>query len=89
MHAYAWFPWLFSLGNVASILLTTRGKVLGFVVLIPTQLGAVIYYLLTGQPGFLLGNFAMTAAASMGIWRWHRHGVHRDARRTRPAEDED
>ena len=78
-----WFPWILAAGNVSSIMLTTRGKVLGFVVLIPTQVAFIAYALATDQAGFILQNIVMTAVAVYGVRRWLREGVHRDGSRAK------
>ena len=78
-----WFPWLIAAGNITSIYLTGRGKVAGFVVLIPTQLAFVIYALFTHQDGFVLQNVVMALMAGRGWYKWVKDGVHRDGRRSR------
>lgn len=72
---------------MSSILLTTRGKVLGFVVLIPTQLAFIIYALVTDQAGFILQNVAMTVVAVYGVRRWLRKGVHREGSEEKALAD--
>lgn len=78
-----WFPWIIAAGNITSIYLTGRGKVAGFVVLIPTQLAFVVYAVLTHQDGFVLQNVVMAAMAGRGWYKWVNDGVHRDGRRSR------
>ena len=78
-----WFPWIIAAGNVSSIWLTSRGKVAGFVVLIPTQLAFVFYAVVTHQDGFVLQNVVMAFMAALGWRKWVKDGVHRDGRQPR------
>jgi nicotinamide riboside transporter PnuC len=74
---------LLALGNLSSIFLTGRGKLAGFVVLVPTQLVFAGYAAFTDQLGFVLQGVAMTSMAIIGWYRWVKRGVHRDARQSR------
>jgi hypothetical protein len=71
------------MGNLSSIFLTGRGKLAGFVVLVPTQLVFAGYAAFTDQLGFVLQGVAMASFAGLGWYRWVNKGVHRDARQTR------
>lgn len=67
------FPWLVSVGNVTSVLLTRRGKIAGWYVLAVAQLVFIVHSLTTPtDAGFLLGNLGMLIAASDSIRVWRR-----------------
>jgi hypothetical protein len=78
-----WLPWLLAMGNLSSIFLTGRGRLAGFVVLVPTQLTFAAYAAFTDQLGFVLQGVAMASMAGVGWYRWVNKGVHRDARQSR------
>ena len=68
------FPWIVSLGNVVSVLLTRRGKIAGWYVLAAAQLVFIVHTVTTPtDTGFLLGNLSMMLVAldSIRVWR-HR-----------------
>jgi len=71
------------MGNLSSIFLTGRGKLAGFVVLVPTQLVFAGYAAYTDQLGFVLQGVAMASMAGVGWYKWVNDGVHRDGRQPR------
>lgn len=79
MTLFHWIQLGFSLSNGLSVLLTMRGKVLGFAVLLPAHTAVAIYFALTGQYFLIIGNTIMFTAGLYGIYRFKKHGVHRDA----------
>lgn len=65
------FPWIVSIGNVASVLLTRRGKIAGWWVLAIAQLVFIVHSITTPtDSGFILGNITMLAVAldSVRVW---------------------
>lgn len=68
----AWVPWLLALGNVSSAFCTGKGLNAGWVLLVLTQLGFIVYALATGQPGFLLQNVAMIVIGVYNFVKWRR-----------------
>jgi hypothetical protein len=81
MTLFQWIQLGFSLSNGASVLLSMRGKVLGFVVLLPAHTAVAIYFAITHQYFLIIGNTIMFTAGVYGIYRYKRYGVHRDADR--------
>lgn len=77
-----WFPWIIAVGNMTSIWLTTRGRLAGFWVLIGIQAAFIVYSLASDQVGFIFQNVGMIAMGLLGVRKWMRDGVHRDARQT-------
>lgn len=71
------FPWIVSVGNVVSVLLTRRGKIAGWYVLAAAQLVFIVHTLTTPtDTGFLLGNLSMMVVAldSIRVWRRRESG---------------
>lgn len=68
----AWVPWLLAGGNVSSAFCTGKGLNAGWVLLVLTQLGFVVYALATGQPGFLLQNVAMIVIGVYNFIKWRK-----------------
>lgn len=66
-----WVPWVLAAGNVASAASTGRRLIVGWPLLIVTQVGFVAYALATGQPGFVLQNVAMCTIGALNWRRWH------------------
>lgn len=66
-----WVPWVLAAGNVASAASTGRRLIVGWPLLIVTQVGFVAYAVATGQPGFILQNVAMCAIGALNWRRWH------------------
>lgn len=68
-----WVQLAFGLSNGLSFGLTIRhswrAKVGGAAVLLVAQPGIAVYFVLTGQPVFLLGNAIMTGAGVYGVTR--------------------
>jgi hypothetical protein len=79
MTLFHWIQLGFSLSNGLSVLLTMRGKILGFWVLLPAHTAVAIYFALTGQYFLIIGNTIMFTFGIYGIYRFKRYGVHRDA----------
>lgn len=67
-----WVPWLLATGNVSSAFCTGKGLNAGWVLLVLTQLGFIVYAVATGQPGFLLQNVAMIAIGVYNFVKWRR-----------------
>jgi len=67
-----WVPWLLAVGNVSSAFCTGKGLNAGWVLLVLTQLGFIVYAVMTGQPGFLLQNVAMIAIGVYNFMKWRR-----------------
>jgi len=67
-----WVPWLLAAGNVSSAFCTGKGLNAGWVLLVLTQLGFIVYAVMTGQPGFLLQNVAMIAIGVYNFMKWRR-----------------
>ena len=63
----------FALSNVLSFVLTFRPswrtKLAGSLVLVVAHPGVAVYFALTGQPFFIVGNVFMAAAGCYGTWR--------------------
>lgn len=71
------FPWIVSVGNVASVFCTRRGKIVGWYILALAQLVFIAHSVTTPtDTGFLLGNLGMLLAAmdSIRIWRRRADG---------------
>lgn len=68
-----WVQLAFGLSNGLSFGLTIRhsyrAKIAGAAVLLVAQPGIAVYFVLTGQPVFLLGNTIMTGAGVYGVAR--------------------
>lgn len=68
-----WVQLAFGLSNGLSFALTFRPswrtKLAGSVVLLVAHPGIAAYFLMTGQPFFLVGNAIMSAAGTYGVWR--------------------
>jgi len=67
-----WVPWLLAAGNVSSAFCTGKELNAGWVLLVLTQLGFIVYAVMTGQPGFLLQNVAMIAIGVYNFMKWRR-----------------
>jgi ABC-type long-subunit fatty acid transport system fused permease/ATPase subunit len=76
---YPYVQSFFVLCNLLSVLFTMRGKIIGWLVLFPGHILIAIYFGVTGQYIMILGNVVMLSAGTYGIYRFRRHGVHRDA----------
>lgn len=63
----------FALSNVLSFALTFRhswqAKLAGSLVLVIAHPGVAVYFALTEQPFFIVGNACMAAAGCYGTWR--------------------
>jgi hypothetical protein len=71
------FPWLVSIGNVTSVLLTRRGKIAGWWVLALAQLIFIVHSMSTAtDTGFILGNLTMLAVSldSVRVWSVRKEG---------------
>lgn len=68
-----WVQLAFGLSNGLSFALTFRhswrAKVAGSSVLLVAHPGIAAYFIVTGQPFFLIGNAIMTGAGLYGLWR--------------------
>lgn len=75
-----WVQLAFGLSNGLSFGLTIRhswrAKVGGAAVLLVAQPGIAVYFVLTGQPVFLLGNAIMTGAGVYGVTKGLRQRRH-------------
>lgn len=73
MTAKDWVQLAFGLSNGLSFGLTIRhswrAKVAGAAVLLVAHPGIAVYFVLTGQPIFLVGNAIMTGAGLYGVQR--------------------
>jgi ABC-type nickel/cobalt efflux system permease component RcnA len=68
-----WVQLVFALSNGASFALTIRhawqSKLAGSLVLVFAHPMVAVYFALTGQPFFIIGNVIMTGAGLYGCWR--------------------
>ena len=68
-----WVQLVFALSNGLSFALTIRhawrAKLAGSLVLVLAHPMVAVYFALTGQPFFILGNVIMTGAGLYGSWR--------------------
>lgn len=75
-----WVQLAFGLSNGLSFGLTIRhsyrAKIAGAAVLLVAQPGIAVYFVLTGQPVFLLGNAIMTGAGVYGVAKGLRQRRH-------------
>lgn len=67
----------FVVSNGVSALLTMRGKILGWWVLLPAHTVIGIYFGLTGQFILIVGNLIMFSVGVAGIRRYKKKGVYR------------
>lgn len=68
----------FVASNGVSALLTMRGRISGWWVLLPAHTAAGIYFGLTEQYILIVGNLTMFLVGVAGIRRYKNKGVHRD-----------
>lgn len=68
-----WVQLVFALSNGLSFALTIRhdwrAKLAGSLVLVFAHPMVAVYFALTGQPFFIIGNVIMTGAGLYGCWR--------------------
>lgn len=82
------FALLVGAGNAASISLAIFGKSWSWIVLIVSQVVNLTYLALTDQWLVWIGGQPVCLLLGVfGLWRWQRHGVHRDPSRKASAGD--
>jgi hypothetical protein len=67
-----WVPWVLAAGNAGSALLVGARKLLGWPLMIVTQLAFIAYADATNQPGFILQNYLMIAIGLYNTMEWMR-----------------